>query len=51
MKITVIGDPHGSQKVKDIPLKNSDLILVTGDLGKADLMRKMAFENINRVKQ
>lgn len=51
MKILVIGDPHGSEKAKKVPLKNVDLILVTGDLGKADLARKMAFENINRVKQ
>jgi len=51
MKILVIGDPHGSKKVKDIPIKDVDLILLTGDLGKADLARKMAFENINRAKQ
>ncbi len=51
MKILVIGDPHGSKKVEDIPIKDVDLILCTGDLGKADLARKMAFENINRVKK
>lgn len=51
MKILVIGDPHGSKKVKDIPLENVDLILCTGDLGKADLARKMAFDNIDRARQ
>lgn len=51
MKLLVIGDPHGSDKAKKVPLKEVDLILVTGDLGKADLMRKMAFENIERVKK
>ena len=51
MKILVVGDPHGSKKAKAVPLKEADLILLTGDLGKADLMRKMAFENINRTKQ
>ncbi|MEK6844595.1 MAG: metallophosphoesterase [Nanoarchaeota archaeon] len=49
MKIVAIGDPHGDvAKLRKIPLKNSDLILVTGDLGKADLARKRAFENIER---
>ena len=51
MKLLVIGDPHGSEKSKKVPLKEADLILVTGDLGKADLMRKMAFENIARAKK
>jgi len=52
MKILAIGDPHGSlDKIKKIPKTNIDLILLTGDLGNADLMRKMAFENIARRKK
>lgn len=52
MKIIAIGDPHGSlDKVKQIPLKGIELIVLTGDLGKADLMRKIAFDNIERKKQ
>lgn len=52
VKILAIGDPHGSlEKVRKIPINNIDLILLTGDLGKADLMRKMAFENIERRKK
>ncbi len=52
MKILAIGDPHGNlNKIKKIPVKNIDLILLTGDLGSANLMRKMAFENIERKKQ
>ena len=51
MKILVVGDPHGSDKTKKIPVKDVDLILVTGDIGKADLMRKMAFGNIERKKK
>lgn len=52
MKILVIGDPHGNlAKVKQMPLKQADLILLTGDLGKADLARKNAFKNIERKKQ
>jgi Icc-related predicted phosphoesterase len=51
MRILAIGDPHGDLKsVRKIPLKNVDAILLTGDLGSARLMRKMAFENIERRK-
>lgn len=49
MKILTIGDPHGNlNKLKKIPLNNIDLILITGDLGKADLARKISFENQKR---
>jgi len=44
-----IGDPHGDlEKVKRIPIKNIDLILLTGDLGKADFARKHFFDNLKR---
>ncbi|MGV8168932.1 MAG: metallophosphoesterase family protein [Candidatus Nanoarchaeia archaeon] len=49
MKICIIGDPHGDiKKVKKINLSGVDLILLTGDLGKSVLARKMAFKNIER---
>jgi len=51
MKILVFGCLHGSKKAKKAPLRGVDLILIAGDLGKADLMRKMAFKNIERVKK
>ena len=52
MKICAIGDPHGNlEKIKKIPLKDVDLILLTGDLGKADLARKRFFENEERRKK
>lgn len=52
MKVLAIGDPHGNlERIKKIPLKNVDLILLTGDLGMARLMRKMAFENVRRQKE
>jgi Icc-related predicted phosphoesterase len=52
MRILAIGDPHGDLgKVRAIPLEDIDLILLTGDIGKADLMRKMYFANIERKKQ
>ncbi len=49
MKILIIGDPHGVLP-KKIP-KNLDLIFIPGDLGKADLARKIAFENVERRRQ
>lgn len=52
MKIIAIGDPHGDlKKVKKIPVRGVDLILITGDLGRADLMRKIAFENVERKRK
>ena len=51
MKILIVGDPHGSKKIEKIPIKKVDLILITGDLGKADLARKRFFENIKRKKE
>ena len=49
MKICAIGDPHGDlEKIKQIPLSDVDLILLTGDLGGANLMSNRAFENIKR---
>ena len=48
MRVLVIGDPHGVLP-KRIP--KADLNLITGDIGKADLARKIAFENIERRKQ
>lgn len=52
MKILAIGDPHGDiKKLKKIPKKGVDLFLLTGDLGKADLARKIAFENVERKKK
>ncbi|MCK4647743.1 metallophosphoesterase [Candidatus Pacearchaeota archaeon] len=51
MKILAVGDPHGSKKTKKIPIKGVDLILITGDIGKADLARKRFFENVKRKKE
>jgi Icc-related predicted phosphoesterase len=52
MKICAIGDPHGNlHKIKQINLSDINLILLTGDLGSSSLMRKMAFDNIERKKQ
>lgn len=52
MKILAIGDPHGDiSKLRKIPKKGIDLIILTGDLGKADLARQRFFENIERKKE
>jgi len=52
MRILAIGDPHGDlDSLKKIPLKNVDLILLTGDLGKADFARKISFENQKRKQE
>ena len=51
MRILAIGDPLGDlDKIKKISIKNVDLIILTGDLGKADAARKRYFENIQRKK-
>lgn len=43
MKIAAIGDPHGNlEKVRSIALERVDLVLLTGDLGQTDILRKQA---------
>ena len=40
MKVLAIGDPHGNlEGVSKMPLKEADIILLTGDIGSANLMR------------
>ncbi len=49
MKILAVGDPHGDlKKIKKISTKGVELILITGDLGKADFVRKFFFDNLKR---
>ncbi len=45
MRIAVIGDPHG-KKISKSFLKGVDYIFITGDIGKADLLRKQFFKYI-----
>lgn len=48
MKIAAIGDPHGNlEKTRKIPLSNTDLILLTGDLGQTDVLRKQALQYLS----
>lgn len=54
VKILVLGDPHGKlpKNINSIVKKNNvKLILITGDLGKADLARKRYFENLELMKK
>ena len=52
MKVLAIGDPHGNlEKISNISLKGISLVLITGDLGEADLARKRFFENSRRKKE
>jgi len=51
MKILIIGDPHGFHKYKESILRQADVILMTGDIGKADIARKRSFENYEREKK
>lgn len=52
MRILVVGDPHGRvDLLRKIPKKNPDLILLTGDLGKADFARNFYFNNVEREKK
>lgn len=52
MKILAIGDPHGDiNKIRKIPLKGIDLVLITGDIGKADFARNFYFDNVKRKKE
>jgi Icc-related predicted phosphoesterase len=51
MKVCAIGDPHGDmKKIKKIPMKGVELVLITGDVGKADFARNRFFENVKRKK-
>ena len=52
MRILAVGDPHGDiKKIKKILVKGIDLVLITGDLGKADFARQFSFENFRRKKE
>jgi Icc-related predicted phosphoesterase len=52
VRICAIGDPHGAiEKIKKISFGHTDLILITGDLGKADLARQRFFENQKRIQE
>ena len=50
VRILALGDPHGSEKIKKIPIKDIDLILVPGDIGDASLMQKLYNDRLNGKK-
>ncbi len=52
VRILAVGDPHGRvDLLRKIPKRGVELVLVTGDLGKADLARKRFFENVKRKQE
>ena len=50
MRILAIGDTHG-QIPKNLPRKDIDLILLTGDIGKSNIVRKISFDKLKREKE
>ncbi len=47
MKILAIGDPHGNiEELKKIDYSGVDLILVPGDLSRADIARRLYFKRV-----
>lgn len=51
MKVGIIGDPHGHVKYPVSFLRQADIFLVPGDIGKADFARNRFFENQKRLKK
>ena len=52
MRVLAIGDPHGDiDKINGIPLDGADLVLMTGDLGRADILRKIAYDYLGAAKK
>ncbi len=48
MKIAAIGDPHGNlDKITKIPFEGVDIVLLTGDLGKTDMLRRQAMQYLS----
>lgn len=43
VRLLVIGDPHGSEKLLKLDTRGYDAIIITGDVGKSDIMRKLAW--------
>lgn len=43
VKLLLIGDPHGSEKLFKLDTRGYDAAIITGDMGKSDIMRKLAW--------
>lgn len=44
IRIIALGDPHGSEKIRQICFSEADLVLTPGDIGEADKLRKYYFD-------
>ncbi|MBM3304087.1 MAG: hypothetical protein FJY76_03240 [Candidatus Aenigmarchaeota archaeon] len=43
VRLLVIGDPHGSQKLLKLDTRGYDAAIITGDFGRSDIMRGLAW--------
>ncbi len=50
VKFLVIGDPHGSRKLLKLDLRGYDAAIITGDMGRSDVMRKLAWGRLKGTK-
>ena len=44
IRIIALGDPHGSEKIRQICFSEADLVLTPGDIGEAGKLRKYYFD-------
>jgi len=51
MKILCVGDPHGNKKVLNIKVKDADLVLIVGDLGDSEVVRKYYLKYVVGLKK
>ena len=51
VKFLVIGDPHGSEKLTRLDLRGYDAAIITGDMGRSDVMRNMAWGKVKPSKR
>jgi Icc-related predicted phosphoesterase len=51
LRILVVGDPHGSEKLLRLDTNGFDVAIVTGDMGKTDVMRGLAWGKVKGSKE
>jgi Icc-related predicted phosphoesterase len=50
VRLLIVGDPHGSEKLLRLDTRGYDAAIVTGDMGKTDIMRELAWGKIKGSK-
>jgi len=51
VKFLVVGDPHGSDKLLKLDTAGYDAVIVTGDMGRTDVMRGLAWGKVKGSKE